>query len=311
MNGSKYPRILLIGGTGRSGTNITKQVLAAHSKVFALPFEYRLTIDPDGLIDFYNSFSSTWSPYLADRKIKRLESFLFSLDQPSKKKTYSAYSGWTVGKFFPGYKRRVTELINSLVDFRYAAKWVGYGEEKPMLYASPLPKKELAKILGKFLMDLVKDCLANNRREVFVEDNTWNILFGKELLELTPSAKLLHIYRDPRDVVASLTRQRWAPKKVAQAAQWYDGVMSRWQQVKAQLPRKSFLEVPLEELVAEPETTLKRICKFAGLGFEDELLEIELAQSHSGRWKTDFDKGQLNTARPFIKKWVEQLGYRW
>jgi hypothetical protein len=311
MNATTAPKILLIGGTGRSGTNITKEVLAMHSRVFALPFEYRLTIDPDGLVDFYNSFSSTWSPYLADRKIKRLEKFLLSLDKGGKKKSVGSYSGWKLGNFFPRYRMHVKNLFNSLVDFRYSAIWVGSGEKEPMVYAEPKGKEELAAILGQFLEGLVRDCLAKNKRDIFVEDNTWNILFAKELLELLPNAKLLHIYRDPRDVVASLTKQRWAPTKVSEAAQWYDGVMSKWQQVKKTLPRKRFLELSLEEMVARPNSTLRRICKFAEIDFQDKLLTIDLTKANSGRWKTDINKDELGAARPFIKKWVEQLGYNW
>ena len=80
---AKKLNIGLIGGTGRCGTSILRRILATHSEVAALPIEHKITVDPEGIIDFYNSYSSNWSPYLADQKLKRLESFLYTLSSTS------------------------------------------------------------------------------------------------------------------------------------------------------------------------------------------------------------------------------------
>ena len=72
MSNSNY---IMISGTGRSGTNIIKDILNLNSSVYALPFEHRITIDPDGIIDFYLSSLNIWSPYMYDKKLKNLKSF--------------------------------------------------------------------------------------------------------------------------------------------------------------------------------------------------------------------------------------------
>lgn len=72
---------VLIGGTGRSGTNVSRSLIARHSQVASIPFEYRFIIDPEGIIDFYNSFSLNWTPYYADYKIKQLNNFLIRLSK--------------------------------------------------------------------------------------------------------------------------------------------------------------------------------------------------------------------------------------
>jgi hypothetical protein len=63
-------KMIFVGGTGRSGTSIVKELIAAHPGAASLPFEYRFIIDPDGLVDFYTSYTAAWSPYLADRTLK-------------------------------------------------------------------------------------------------------------------------------------------------------------------------------------------------------------------------------------------------
>ena len=75
--------ILLIGGVGRSGTNLLKEILSLHSDVFSLPFETRFTIDPDGVVPTYIALKKSWSPFISEKAIKRLDLFLKKL---SKKK---------------------------------------------------------------------------------------------------------------------------------------------------------------------------------------------------------------------------------
>ena len=70
---SGSPRHVAVGGTGRSGTNLLKQILSEHSQVHTLPFEHRFVIDPGGVIDFYHGFADSWSPFVADRKLRDLE----------------------------------------------------------------------------------------------------------------------------------------------------------------------------------------------------------------------------------------------
>ena len=69
------PNICLIGGTGRCGTTILKQIFQAHPEVAKIP-EWRFAVDPDGILDFYSSLSQNWSPHLFDVKLKRLYKLL-------------------------------------------------------------------------------------------------------------------------------------------------------------------------------------------------------------------------------------------
>ena len=40
------------------------------------------------------------------------------------------------------------------------------------------------------------------------------ILYLDKILEFLPNAKLIHVYRNPKDVIYSFTNQRWLPTNI-------------------------------------------------------------------------------------------------
>ena len=95
------------------------------------------------------------------------------------------------------------------------------------------------------------------------------------ILELFPKAKFIHIYRDPRDVVVSLTRQIWwTAKSVMPTAMYCHKVLSELQALERHLAKKQFLRVQYELLVTQPEQELRRICVFLGEEFESRMLRF-------------------------------------
>jgi hypothetical protein len=329
MSQPESPPIVLIGGSGRSGTNITKQLLGLHSRVHAMPFEARFTVDPDGLVDFYESFNAAWSPYIADVRLKRLRGLLDKLggrplwqrlagalvklfNRRSRWLTPRRYHGWRLAAYFPDYRKHVDALMGELVEFSYPASWVGspsYAWRPKHWHSGPRPKEELAAIMGRFVNALAAGALEKFGKDVFVEDNTWNILFARQLRDFTPQAKILHIVRDPRDVVASLTKQRWAPSTAPETAAWLSQIMQRWFEMRKTLPEGSFLEVRLEDLVADPRGTLTKMCAFIGLEFEEAMLAQDLSRSHAGRWKTEISAQDARRIQPVLAPILDEYGY--
>ena len=132
----------IIGGTGRCGTSLVKNILARHKDVWRLPVEHRFTIDPDGIIDFYHNFSTVWSPYWADVRLKRLEKLLYDV-------SYSSFIGKSLSqlikllkifginfapkryieieleKFIPNFHFHINKLMNDLRSFHYKGRRLG------------------------------------------------------------------------------------------------------------------------------------------------------------------------------------------
>ena len=320
---------VFITGTGRSGTNVTKAIFAQHSQCATLPFEYRFTVDPGGIIDFLNQYSSSWSPFMADKRLREFEKYLLSLGQKNEfdftasqwlkkvdpraeKITPYAYSGWELEKWFPGYKKNVKELIDKLVDFKYTASWPGsdsLSEANQMYFGSPKTKNELIPLLSGFLEICFQSFLDKSNKEVFVEDNTWSLLYADDLLKLVPEGKILHIIRDPRDVITSLLMQKWTPSDLDQILSWYKSLMSTWKSEKAKLEKDQFIEIKLENIISNTKEVIQHTCKFIGLEFEEEMTQLDLSKANSGRYKTELSNIEINKVEDTLSEILSEYNY--
>lgn len=284
-------KIVFIGGTGRSGTNLMKDILSLHPKVASHHFEYKFIIDPDGIIDFYSTAVNCWSPYIINKKLHRLEEFLDVLAKDGNK---DIYKGWELETHLPDYSSKCKNLMDKLVDFQYPGFFYGLKEVSDIYFMKYKSKDELKVILGDFITDLISGYLAKTGKPIYVEDNTHNPLFSKELLELIPDAKIIYMLRSPKDVVSSLSKQRWAPNDNVNAAIWYKTMVDRWNSIKKEIPEASFMEVDLYQLIDDTETTLKNICNFIGVNYDKRMLKIDLGRSNKNRWKNDFTEKENN-----------------
>ncbi len=130
---------------------------------------------------------------------------------------------------------------------------------------------------------------------------------------LFPGAKFVHIYRDPRDTVASLKRMPWAAGQSARriarrCAQTYE-TMTRW---RGTLGDAAVCELRYERLVEETEGVLRRVCAFLGEPFDAAMLEFHSRGDTGYQQREEAWKG--GTRRPIdgssIGRWRKDLSER-
>lgn len=326
---SADPPTLFIGGSGRSGTSITRRVVGSHPEVVSLPFEHRFLVDPDGIVDFYRSYEATWTPFLADRRLRRLERLLRQMarssavgrivergfrqiDPTGRWLTPPPYAAWELDRHLPNFTQHVDSLLDEITSFTFPGTWVGarpLGFKNRMRHAPPPSRIDLRGALRQFVHRVLVDLVRSRDGTLYVEDNTWNILLARELSELVPGAKFLHVYRDPRDVVASYMVQRWAPGKASQAARWYADILSHWWEIRQELRQDLVLEISLEELVSQTRDTVERICTFVELTFDESMLAVSLDRAHRGRWQRDLAVREQEVVQGILDPYLRRLGY--
>jgi hypothetical protein len=124
------------------------------------------------------------------------------------------------------------------------------------------------------LVRAVFDCYAGSQGKVRWGDKTPGYVshIGR-LLRLFPEAQFVHIIRDGREVSASLAEQTWGPRRSAVGAFWWRRKVAAGRRAGTRLPAGQYLELRLEDLIAEPEATVRRLCAFLGERFEPAMLD--------------------------------------
>lgn len=308
-----------ITGTGRSGTNVLKEIFSLHPDVSSLPFEYRFTVDPRGVLEFYNTFPTIWTPYWVDAKLKDFEEFLLSLaEKPEEFKTLAEnetpapYQGWELNKWIPGYSSFVNELIADLTEFKYQARWPGTRQgivNNEMYFVKSQTKADLKTPLSQFLEKCFDSINKNQGKQVFVEDNTHSLLFASDLMDLTPHSKMIHMVRDPRDVIASLINQRWAPRNLEQCIQWYKQTMNRWICEREKISSDFYLEIRFEDLVNDIETTLNSICNEVKMDVVPNMVNFDLSANNIGRFRKQFNTREIETLNSQLRAHLKEFDY--
>src|SRR5690606_37548970 len=94
-----------------------------------------------------------------------------------------------------------------------------------------------------------------------------------------PTARFIHMVRDVRDVAAS-AQSAWGKHPLRTAQRWRDAVLP----VHAQAVRgdRWLLEVRFEDMVADPEATLRQVMAFIGLPFLPAQLDLPEAPENLG-----------------------------
>jgi len=118
---------------------------------------------------------------------------------------------------------------------------------------------------------------ASASKPVFIDKMPLNAVFLPLIAKLFPRAKILFALRDPRDVVLSCFRRRFAMNagmyeftSLETTAAYYGAVMRLMEIYREKLPL-DLLEVRHESLVADLRGEARRICDFLGMEFRDEM----------------------------------------
>jgi len=153
------------------------------------------------------------------------------------------------------------------------------------------------------------------------------VRFLEDLLILYPNAKIIHIIRDPRAVVASSLKLPLNSKSILiHAATWRSDVYAGLRFTNKR-PDKC-KPVLYENLVTKPRAVLEELCAFIGVPFDEKMMSYQSTaasniknepwklgtlkgfyDSSISKWQIELEPNDIYLVELFTSKILEQLGY--
>lgn len=338
-----YPRIF-IGGTGRSGTTILYRALGCHENIYALPKEMRFITEPDGLINLVDALTIRYSINQAREAVYKFDRLMRDYMSNPQNPIYPNYnlSDW-IGKDY--FYQRLDAFCAELIDFSFdgisAPLRPGSGEASNPVWkkqfkeiarfrksgSGEIPqfkfphrninvvkyfsdRDEMLHLTACFIDDLFMHVTKNEKKLTWCEKTPNNLQSIDFIWELFPQAVFIHMVRDPRGVLASMQKVRWAPDKTEQLCLFLRHIYDRWFDLKEKIDvgKYRFLEIKLEHLAAYPDATLEKISEFCDLPNTYRNLP-KISQDQVNNWQSVINHEDKKIANKLLGEYIVRLGY--
>lgn len=135
-----------------------------------------------------------------------------------------------------------------------------------------------------------------NNKARWGEKTPIQVFYLPMLSSLFPDAQFLHVIRDGREVAASLAEMDWGPHSLLGAAFIWRSAVQKARRDGAILGRSRYMEMKLEQIVANTEAAAKAFCDFIGEPFDPAMLAYH--ETAAERTSLLYPGAHSNTTRP-------------
>jgi hypothetical protein len=142
------------------------------------------------------------------------------------------------------------------------------------------------------------------------EKTPQHTLCWRTILAGFPQAQVIHLIRDGRDVALSYKKAFFGPKHVYPLARRWEAYLAAAEAARLFLGESGCLQLRYEDLLANPEHELRRVCEFLGEAFDPDMLAYYKAPKTSPHER----RNAHNLAQPVIstnmEKWRTEMTSR-
>lgn len=142
-------------------------------------------------------------------------------------------------------------------------------------------ESKAARGFGQLLLCMYEEYLAKAGKPRWGDKTPMHVQYMWIIRRFFPTARFVHVLRDPRDVAQSVAAKSWGPRHLNHAGHYWKWLVLSGMISGRMLGARSYLEVRFEDLVREPEEILRKITRFAGLEYTDQLLRYHQSQAAS------------------------------
>ncbi len=178
-----------------------------------------------------------------------------------------------------------------------------------------------------FFRILLEEFAQRKQAKRIGEKTNEHIRYLEEMFALFPRAKVVHIVRDPRDVVASMVGMPWASNDVVVNALRWRAEVRAAQRYRSE--HRRYYELRYEDLIADPEGSIRKICEFVEEEFDPSMLQYHKEASRfikdepwkertstaidsraKERWRRELSPGQVALIQLITGRALKDAGFR-
>ncbi|MBR9921791.1 MAG: sulfotransferase [Bacteroidetes bacterium] len=123
-----------------------------------------------------------------------------------------------------------------------------------------------------------------------------------EILELFPEARFIQMVRDSRPNVSSLVKRQYYPLSLA--TQYWKDINGLGLYYRNLMPENRFRILKYEDLLTQPEESIKEICAFLKIPFEAEILDLDRSEATGS--KDSYVQSSIRADK--LEAWRKTLG---
>ena len=297
---------VFIGGSGRSGTTVTLNLLQRHPQFHAsLPREIKFLTTRHGLLDLVYTRP-------------------FSVEED-----FNGFRNNLVTRAFPLLGRNKLDFFTKNLFDRWWSEEGKAGKARGLVQSISLETVE--KTHNQFIQTFAVD-RARAAREFFYtladaqikkdalyfgDSTPVNMMHADLIHELFPEARFINVLRDGRDVALSVSKERWGPTDPYEALSWWAKRVHRSAVALKNVNPASVLQFRVEDLIVhEREKSYVNLLNFLKLEDSEVLREyfaeqLTAERLHPGRWRTEvkdterFDAKYKALCKKLLSKGIE------
>jgi Sulfotransferase family len=164
------------------------------------------------------------------------------------------------------YRTRATGRV--FLDYYFQTSHFRRQHVDPARVLAGLPDPLPRSALGLAYAAVMREKAAQFGRTRFGEKTPAHVTLLNRIYRDFPDARVVHIVRDPRNTVVSLSRMPWAPGSTMINAGYLDT-----EHKHATRFRDRMLRIRLEDLLAEPRATMQSVLAYVGEPWHDAVLD--------------------------------------
>jgi hypothetical protein len=206
-------------------------------------------------------------------------------------------------------------------NFRTLVNEMAYGLRKPFFGLDVNPAAfgdevharavDLEQSFGGVFAAMLETFAAAKDKPRWGEKTPYNLFYIGEIIEDFPTAHIVYITRDGRDVCAEFLDASFGPTNIFAAAELWDMGQKAVRPWRQSLGADQWYDLSYEALVHAPQSELQKVCEFLGVDYAPAMLNFHATETAQRRGQTR-DNAALGQpiSDKYVGRYVRELSLR-